>query len=144
MAAPAHRFLRHLRRIVGAAAAGPASDSALLDHFVRGRDEDAFAALVARHGPMVRGVCRRVLHDTQHAGDAFQAAFLVLARKTASFAARRPGRLASRRGPPDRLERPPGRRALLPPTGGNGTRGSRSQGKAGHPPQVRRHERVLS
>jgi RNA polymerase sigma factor (sigma-70 family) len=93
MAAPTHGLLRRLRRIVSPADADPATDAALLGHFVRERDEDAFAALVARHGPMVRGVCRRVLHDTHHAEDAFQATFLVLARKAASV--RPPERLAS-------------------------------------------------
>jgi RNA polymerase sigma factor (sigma-70 family) len=79
--------------MVAAADADPASDAALLDHFVRERDENAFAALLARHGPMVQGVCRRVLHDTHHAEDAFQATFLVLARKAATV--RPPDRLAA-------------------------------------------------
>src|SRR5262249_12187487 len=47
--------------------------------FVRCRDEAAFAALLARHGPMVRRVCRGILSDTHDAEDAFQATFLVLA-----------------------------------------------------------------
>src|SRR6516164_343074 len=93
MAAPAHRLLRHLRGIVSPADADPASDAGLLDRFLREREEDAFAALVARHGPMVQGVCRRVLHDTHHAEDAFQATFLVLARNAATV--RPPDRLAA-------------------------------------------------
>jgi RNA polymerase sigma factor (sigma-70 family) len=64
------------------------SDRQLIERFVAGGDpraaEDAFAALVARHGPMVLGVCRQLLNDRQHAEDAFQAAFLVLARRAGS------------------------------------------------------------
>src|SRR5262249_49081220 len=64
---------------------GPAaglSDRQLLERFVADRGaagEAAFAAMVARHGPMVLGVCRQLLDDRHHAEDAFQATFLVLA-----------------------------------------------------------------
>jgi RNA polymerase sigma factor (sigma-70 family) len=84
MAARPEPLLRHLRRIVSPPAADPASDAALLGRFVSRRDEDAFAALVGRHGPMVLGVCRRVLHDAHRAEDAFQATFLILARRAAT------------------------------------------------------------
>ncbi len=77
-------------------AAGPLSDEELLGRFVARRDEAAeaaFAALVERHGPMVLGVCRRVLGDRHEAEDAFQATFLILTRKASSIARR--GQLAN-------------------------------------------------
>lgn len=68
-------------------------DAELLCRFVEGRDPEAFELLVRRHGPMVEGVCRRILGNQHDAEDAFQAAFLVLARKAPVL--QNPDRLAN-------------------------------------------------
>src|SRR5215471_15251626 len=77
-----------LRSILKSATSGQAPvppDRQLLDRFVQSRDEAAFAELLQRHGTMVLGVCRSVLHDLHDAEDAFQAAFLLLAQKAGSI-----------------------------------------------------------
>lgn len=75
-------LLRQIRKVVAAQCPSRQSDAHLVQHFLANKDEAAFAALVQRHGPMVLGVCRNVLHHQQDAEDVFQAVFLVLARKT--------------------------------------------------------------
>jgi RNA polymerase sigma factor (sigma-70 family) len=77
-----------LRRLVARADAGSSSDTQLLQRFVNQRDESAFELLVWRHGPMVLGVCRRILRDEHDAEDAFQATLLALARKAGSIGKR--------------------------------------------------------
>jgi RNA polymerase sigma factor (sigma-70 family) len=61
------------------------SDTQLVEQFARYREEEAFEALLHRHGPLVFSVCRRMLFDLQDAEDAFQATFLVFARKAGSI-----------------------------------------------------------
>jgi RNA polymerase sigma factor (sigma-70 family) len=78
-------LLHHICRLVATPA--PA-DQELLQRFIEQRDGTAFAAVVERHGPMVLGVCRRILHHEQDAEDAFQATFLALARKAGSLRCR--------------------------------------------------------
>lgn len=76
-------------RAIGGAGTGPApQDGQLLGDFVSRRDEGAFALLLERHGPLVLRTCQQILRDPQDAEDAFQAAFLVLARKAASVRSR--------------------------------------------------------
>jgi hypothetical protein len=77
--------LQFIRRIAASREAGELTDGLLLERFARLRDEAAFEALLSRYGPLVFGVCWRVLNHEQDAEDAFQATFLVLARNSASI-----------------------------------------------------------
>ena len=77
-------LLDPLRRLIARQTGSSLTDAQLLDDFVSRRDEAAFEVLVWRHGAMVLAVCKRVLRDAHEAEDAFQAAFLVFARKAGS------------------------------------------------------------
>jgi RNA polymerase sigma factor (sigma-70 family) len=74
-------LLQHVRRL----AATASSDEQLLADFLARRSDEAFAALLGRHGPMVLNVCRRILHDAHAAEDVFQATFLVLADRAGAI-----------------------------------------------------------
>jgi RNA polymerase sigma factor (sigma-70 family) len=86
-------LLAFIRRIAAARSHGGLTDGELLLRFAASREEAAFAALMQRHGAMVFGVCRTILRDMHDAEDAFQATFLVLARKPRTI--RKPASLAS-------------------------------------------------
>jgi RNA polymerase sigma factor (sigma-70 family) len=77
--------MRHLRRHLAEQAARALSDRELLLRFTRHQDQDAFAEVMRRHGPMVLHACRRLQPDEQDAEDVFQATFLVLARKAGAL-----------------------------------------------------------
>ena len=75
----------HLRTLFGVGTLSGLGEGELLERFLTHRDETAFEEIVARHGPMVLGICRRWLSDPQDAEDAFQAVFLILVRKASSL-----------------------------------------------------------
>ena len=83
-----NRVLLHLRRQPLSFPGAEWSDGQLLGAFIERRDETAFAVLVRRHGPMVFGVCRRLLRHQQDAEDCFQATFIILARRAAAVVKR--------------------------------------------------------
>jgi RNA polymerase sigma factor (sigma-70 family) len=80
-----HTVLHHIHTLAAARAGEGQTDGDLLRAFTLQNDQAAFAVLVKRHGPLVLAVCRRVLHHLQEAEDAFQATFLVLARKATTI-----------------------------------------------------------
>jgi RNA polymerase sigma factor (sigma-70 family) len=84
---PIGGVIQHLRRILREGVG--LTDEQLLEDYISHHDDAAFAALVRRHGSMVWGVCRRVLHNHHDAEDAFQATFLVFVRRAASIASRK-------------------------------------------------------
>ncbi len=77
--------LRHLRDLFGTGTVGGLEDGQLLARYSSAKDEVAFEALVARHGPMVLATCRAVLRNEHDVEDAFQTTFLVLATKAHSI-----------------------------------------------------------
>jgi RNA polymerase sigma-70 factor (ECF subfamily) len=81
-------IVRHLRRAGLLQDGAGLTDGELLEYFLARREEAAFEALLRRHGPMVLGVCRRVLRNAHDADDAFQATFFVLVRKMLSLRGR--------------------------------------------------------
>ncbi len=83
-----HTVIGQLRRLIGHQSGCQLTDAQLLDDFVGRRDEASFEVLVWRHGTMVLELCRRILRDDHEAEDAFQATFLVLARKAGSIGKR--------------------------------------------------------
>lgn len=84
-----HALLCHVRQL----AALPATDAELLRRYIASRDVDAFEQLLVRHGPMVLGVCRRVLRDAHAVEDVFQETFLLLADRATAI--RQPSSLAA-------------------------------------------------
>src|SRR5947199_4589786 len=83
-----NRVIRHLRRAAFRQDGMGLTDGELLERYLTQREEAAIEALIYRHGPMVLGVCRRVLRNEADAEDAFQATFVVLVRKAHAVAPR--------------------------------------------------------
>src|SRR5262249_27283768 len=82
---PLREFLRHLRDWAGVARGPEVTDRQLLEQYAQQHDDDAFVALVRRHGPLVMGVSSRVLGNSADIEDVFQATFVVLARKAGTL-----------------------------------------------------------
>jgi RNA polymerase sigma factor (sigma-70 family) len=82
---PLFPLIRHLRRSLETTGVSVLTDAQLLQRWFDQRDEAAFEVLLWRHGPLVLGVCKRLLRDAQQIEDAFQAVFLILIRKGSSL-----------------------------------------------------------
>ncbi len=85
MASQQSSVMRSIQQLFHQGPVAGLDDGELLERFVSRHDEAAFAALVALHGPLVLGVCRRILRDQHEIEDAFQATFLVLVRRAGSI-----------------------------------------------------------
>ena len=83
-----YAIIRQMRTMVRPDESSGLPDAELLARFVALRDEAAFELLLWRHGPMVLGLCRRLLRSAEDVEDVFQATFLALARKCGSIAKR--------------------------------------------------------
>ena len=90
---PLHALVQFLRKVSDGREAADLTDGQLLERFRDRRDEAAFAELLQRHGPLVLGVCHRLLHNPHDTEDAFQATFLLLVRKAHAIV--KPGSVAS-------------------------------------------------
>jgi hypothetical protein len=88
MSNPMTKVLQHLQAVTLRQDGAGLADVELLEMFIACGEGACFEALVRLHGPMVLGVCRRILRNTHDADDAFQATFLVLAQRAASIVPR--------------------------------------------------------
>ena len=75
----------HIQTLFESGTVAGMSDGLLLERFVARQDGLAFEAILARHGPMVLSVCRRMLPELSDTEDAFQATFLILVRKAGTL-----------------------------------------------------------